>query len=82
MATVFFKNRTERQRTRMKSLIQDIRQHENEADVLERELKQKIFQEIKDALSVFHLVRLVEIVGNIADHAQNASDRMRAMIAR
>jgi uncharacterized protein len=82
MATGFFKNRTEKQRVRMKSLIQDIRQHENEADVLERELKQKIFQEIKDALSVFHLVRLVEIVGNIADHAENASDRMRAMIAR
>jgi len=25
---------------------------------------------------------LIEIVGDIADHAQNASDRMRAMIAR
>jgi len=82
MATVFFKSRTERQRTRMKSLIRDIRQHENEADLLERELKLKIFQESKDPLSVFHLVRLVEIVGHIADHAQNASDRMRAMIAR
>lgn len=82
MATVFFKNRTEGQRGRMKSLIQDIRQHENEADVLERELKYKIFHQIEDALTVFHLVRLVEIVGNIADHAQNASDRMRAMIAR
>jgi uncharacterized protein len=82
MATVFFKNRTERQRTRMKSLIRDIRQHEKEADVLERELKLKIFHEIEDALAVFHLVRLVEIVGHIADHAENASDRMRAMIAR
>ncbi|MBW1922615.1 MAG: TIGR00153 family protein [Deltaproteobacteria bacterium] len=82
MATDFFKSRTEGQRTRMKSLIQDIRQHENEADFLEHELKVKIFQEIDDALAVFHLVRLVEIVGHIADHAENASDRMRAMIAR
>ena len=65
----------------MKSLIRDIRQHEREADHLERELKSKIFTTIKDALVVFHLVRLVEHIGDIADHAQNASDRMRAMIA-
>ncbi len=82
MATVFFRTRSENQRTKMKSLIHDIRQHEKEADLLERELKMKVFTEIKEALVVFHLIRLVEIVGNIADHAQNASDRMRAMIAR
>ncbi len=82
MATEFFRTRSESQRTKMKSLIHDIRQHENEADLLERELKRKIFTEIKEALVVFHLIRLVELVGNIADHAQNASDRMRAMIAR
>jgi len=82
MATEFFKSRSDRQRTKMKSLIQDIHQQETEADFLEQELKRRIFSEIKDALVVFHMVRLVEIVGNIADHAENASDRMRAMIAR
>jgi hypothetical protein len=55
---------------------------ESEADLLERELKSKIFSTVKEALVVFHLIRPVEIVGNIADHAENASDRMRAMIAR
>ena len=82
MATRFFKSRSDRQRKKMKSLIQDIRQYEKEADFLEREMKLRIFSEVKDALVVFHMVRLVEIVGNIADHAQNASDRMRAMIAK
>lgn len=82
MANVFFKNRSEEQRKKMKSLIYDIRQHEKETDLLERELKRKIFRTIGDALSVYHLIHLVEIVANIADHAQNASDRMRAMIAR
>ena len=53
-----------------------------ERRILERELKFKIFSTIKEALVVYHLIRLVEIVGNIADHAQNASDRMRAMIAQ
>ena len=82
LAREYFKSRSEKQRTRMKSLIRDIRQHEREADHLERELKFKIFTTIKDALVVYHLVRLVEHIGAIADHAQNASDRMRAMIAK
>jgi predicted phosphate transport protein (TIGR00153 family) len=81
LATEYFKSRSEKQRTRMKSLIHDIRQYEHEADLLERELKLKIFATIKEALVVFHMIRLVEIVGDIADHAENAADRMRAMIA-
>jgi len=82
LASKFFRSRSNAHRTKMKGLIRDIRQYEREADLLERELKFKIFSVIKDALIVYHLIRLVEIVGNIADHAQNASDRMRAMIAK
>jgi predicted phosphate transport protein (TIGR00153 family) len=82
LATEYFRSKSDAQRTKMKSLIRDIRQYEREADLLERELKFKIFGTIKDALLVFHLIRLVEHVGDIADHAQNASDRMRAMIAK
>ena len=82
LATEYFRSKSEEQRNKMKSLIRDIRQYEREADLIERELKFKIFGSIKDPLVVFHLIRLVEHVGDIADHAQNASDRMRAMIAR
>jgi len=82
MATEYFKSRSEKQRIRMKSLVRDIRQYEREADHLERELKFKIFNTIKDALVVYHLVTLVEHIGAIADHAQNTSDRMRVMIAK
>jgi len=28
------------------------------------------------------MVRLAEIIGSVADHAENAGDMMRAMIAR
>ncbi|NVM21603.1 MAG: TIGR00153 family protein [Desulfobacterales bacterium] len=82
LATLYFRSKSEEPRTKIKSLIRDIRQYEREADHMERELKFKIFSSIKDAMLVFHLIRLVEHIGNIADHAQNASDRMRAMIAR
>ena len=82
LATKFFRSKSDKKRTKMKNIVQDIRQYEKAVDLLERELKFKIFSTIKEALEVFYLIRLVEIVGNIADHAQNASDRMRAMIAK
>jgi len=80
-AAEFFKSSSEQLRQEIKSMIRDIRQAEHEADHLERELIHKIFTQVKDPLTVFHLIRLVETVGSIADHAQNASDMMRAMIA-
>ncbi len=82
MATQFFRSKSGDQREKMKSLVRDIRQHEKEADLLEQELKGLVFRTIQNGLIVFHTVRLVEIVGEIADHAQNASDRMRTMICK
>ena len=81
MANHFFKARYKERRMEIKSLIRDIRQQEHEADHLERELIHKIFATVKDPMQVFFLIRLVETIGSIADHAQNASDMMRAMIA-
>ena len=80
-AVEFFRTGSEEERRKIKSLIRDIRQKENECDQLERELMHKIFTKVEDPLKVFHLIRLVETISSIADHAQNASDMMRAMIA-
>ena len=81
-AIIYFKNSTEENRAKLKSIIGDIHQAEKEADHLELELKKQAFAVLKDPVEIFHVVRLVEIVANIADDAQNASDRMRTMIAR
>jgi len=35
-----------------------------------------------DPVAIYHLVKLAEIIGSVADHAENAGDMMRAMIAR
>ncbi len=77
----YFRSRSEERRVKIKSMIRDIRQIEKESDHLEKELKMKVFGLVKDTLQVYHLVRLVETIGEIADHAQNATDMMRAMIA-
>jgi hypothetical protein len=34
-----------------------------------------------DPVTLFHMVRLAEIIGSIADHAENAGDMMRAILA-
>ena len=81
-ARKYFSNFSADQRTRVKDMIRTLRQHEHEADILEDAAKEKIFNTIDDAVAVYHLIRLAEIIGSIADHAENAGDMMRAMVAK
>ncbi len=82
-ARQYFRNFSDQQRDVVKAIIRDLRQKEREADELEKSLKLKIFHLKKtDPITVFHMVRLAETIGFIADHAENAGDMMRAMIAR
>jgi len=81
-ARKYFSNFSDDQRVVVKDMIRTLRQYEHEADKLEDAVKEKIFNTIDDAVTVFHLIRLTEIIGSIADHAENAGDMMRAMIAK
>jgi uncharacterized protein len=81
-ARKYFKNFSEEQRVIIKNIIRTLRQQEHEADKAEDMVKQKVLNMTIDAVTVFHMVRLAEIIGSIADHAENAGDMMRAMIAR
>jgi hypothetical protein len=81
-ARKYFKNYSEEQRVLIKKIIRTLRQQEHEADEVEDIIKQKVLNMDTDAVTVFHIVRLAEIIGSIADHAENAGDMMRAMVAR
>ncbi|MFW5957711.1 MAG: TIGR00153 family protein [Desulfosalsimonas sp.] len=81
-ARSYFRTFSEKQRKKVKEIIANIRQMEHDADQREYALIRKIFQNENDPISVLHLARLAEIVGNIADHSENAGDMMRAMIAK
>jgi hypothetical protein len=81
-ARKYFSNFSDTQRFVVKDMIRTLRQYEHEADKLEDAVKEKIFNAIDDAVAVFHLIRLTEIIGSIADHAENAGDMMRAMVAK
>ena len=81
-AKEYFETYSEKQRRIVKDIIHNIKQQEHEADAREGELKVKIFSIEKDPVSIFHLVSLAEKIGSVADHAENAGDMMRAMIAK
>lgn len=81
-ARKYFKNYSEKQRIVLKDIIRTIRQQEHDSDTVEDLVKQKIFNLIKDPITVFHMIRLAETIGSIADHAENAGDMMRAMISK
>jgi uncharacterized protein len=81
-ARKYFQSFSQDQRQIVKGLIRALREQEQSADDLEDALKRKAFHLDLDPLTVFHIVRLAEIIGSIADHAENAGDMMRAMVAR
>jgi uncharacterized protein len=81
-ARVYFQSYSTSQRIKVKDIIRLLRHQEHEADKIEHVLKGRLFYMDIDPVSVFHLVRLAEIIGSIADHAENAGDMMRAMLSR
>ena len=81
-ARKYFKTYNEKQRTLIKDIIRRLRQQEHDADKAEAAIKSKVFNMDLDPVTVFHSIRLAEIIGSIADHAENAGDMMRAMLAR
>ena len=81
-ARKYFKSFSEKQRDLVKDIIHTLRQQEHEADKVEDGIKQKVLNMTIEPVIIFHMIRLAETVGSIADHAENAGDMMRAMLAR
>ncbi len=81
-ARTFFQTGDEDVRVHIKEAIRQLRAKEHEADVFEHEVKKKIFSTGSDQLTIYHLIRLVELIGASADHAENAADILRSMIAK
>jgi uncharacterized protein len=79
----YFRTHSETQREEVKQIIHTLRQMEAESDRIERKLKSDIFSlTVSDPSTTFHLIRFVEYIGEISNHAENAGDMMRAMVAR
>ena len=81
-ARTYFQTGDEDVRGHIKDKILALRRREHEADLMEHELKKMIFQKVSDPLAVMYTLKLVELIGKAADHAENAGDILRSMIAR
>lgn len=81
-ARKFFASFSEKQRRAVKDIIHTLRRQEHEADKVEDGIKSKVLNMQIDPVTVFHMIRLAETIGSIADHSENAGDMMRAMLAR
>lgn len=82
-AESFFESFAEEDRQLVKDAIKQIREYEFQSDQVERKLISDIFAfPFDNPLGAFHLIRLVEYIGEISNHAENAGDMMRAMIAK
>lgn len=81
-ARKYFETFSLKQRNIVKEIIRNIRHQEHKADKAEDIIKRKAFNVGLDPVTIFHTVRLAEIIGSIADHAENAGEMMRAMISK
>ena len=81
-ARTYFQTGDEDVRVHIKNKILALRKSEHEADMLEHGLKKLIFNTVQDPLDVMYTIKLVELIGRAADHAENAADILRSMIAR
>jgi predicted phosphate transport protein (TIGR00153 family) len=82
-ADLYFQSYSEKQRELVKYAIRQIRDFESQSDMVERKLKSDFLSyDFENPTSAFHLTKLVQYMGSISDHAENAADMMRAMIAR
>ena len=78
----FFSTLKKKNREEMKELIKMVHRLEWESDRIEKKLAKKVFNANKDPLSVYFIIKAIGLSADIANHAENAGDRIRAMIAK
>jgi uncharacterized protein Yka (UPF0111/DUF47 family) len=81
-ARKYFRSYSDKQRKIVKEIVHTLRRQEHDADKVEDAIKEKVLNMQIDAVTIFHMIRLAETIGSIADHAENAGDMVRAMISR
>jgi len=73
-----------RERDQTKEFIYKVHEFEYQADLKKYEMTKGIYKLEKklDPMDVYHLLKIADWVDDIADHAENVADWLRAMIAK
>jgi len=78
----FFSSWKRKKREKMKELLKQVHRQEWESDRLEKQVAKKIFNSSFDPVDVYFSSKFVHLIADIANHAENAGDKIRAMIAK
>ena len=78
----YFNSFAERERIELKEIVRIIRDKTKIVLKFESEIKRKIFSSTLDGVGIYHAIRLAELIGSVASHAENAGDHVRAMVSR
>jgi predicted phosphate transport protein (TIGR00153 family) len=73
-----------KERQKVKRYIKQIHKYEHDSDIAERDVSRMLFNippEELDPMSVHHLLKIVDRMGEIANKAENAGGKVRAMLA-
>ncbi|MBN1754583.1 TIGR00153 family protein [bacterium] len=73
---------SKKRRASTKKALKEVHKLEGEADEINKELTQMIFNLDKGPLEIFILLKAVDLMDQIANHAENAGDMIRAMMAK
>ena len=74
----------EKERKKTKEIIYRIHELENQCDEIERKAIKYAFslEDRENPIAIYHAIHLAIVISSIADHAENAADRLRAMMAK
>jgi phosphate transport system regulatory protein PhoU len=78
----FLLNRNEDSRNQAKEIVRNIRYSQYLAEEFGNKIKKEIFSKVNEALNLFYILKLVDLILGIPHHAENTADLMRAMIAK
>ena len=73
-----------REREQTKEFIYEVHRFEREADIKKYQLTKGVYHLEKklDPMDTYHLLKIIDWVDDIADHAENVADWLRSMIAK
>ncbi len=73
---------SKKERNSAKETIKSIHTKEHKTDESMHELARSLFAIEGDFSSAYHLLHVIFLISHIADHAENAGDRIRVMLAK
>lgn len=82
LSGIFLVYKDEESKSRAVELIREIRYAQYLAEEFSNKVKKELFEKLTDPLHLFYYLKLVDLIIQISQHAENTADLMRIMISK